>query len=161
MGGVVWFARAVIELYRPDYWNPRTPLDYAAVAGTSLALLTLAFGLWGFYLYKPAPPSRAQSVWRGAVMATCGSATIVGISNFIEDALGVQGLGFVWVIGILTLLTGLLIAGVSALWVKAFSRWVGGLILLCAFSLPFIAGGGMFGPGLALSVLGLLKDTNL
>jgi hypothetical protein len=157
--GLAWLTRAVIGLYRPDYWSPRTPLDYAAVVDTSLALLLLAVGVWGFYLHNPMSPGRAQTVWRLGIAVTCVSAFTIGVSNFIEDALNVKGLGYVWVIGILALLAGLLIAGLSAFWVQGFSRWVGVLFLVCAVGLLFTEANGQFGLGLALLVLAVSKGT--
>ncbi len=159
MAGLAWLARAVIALYGPDYWSPRTPLDYAAVVGTSVALVLMAVGLWGFYQHHSAPPSRAQTVWRIGVAVVCISALTVSISNFIEDALGVKALGGVWVIGILALPAGLLIAGISAFWVKDFSRWVGIFFLVCAVGLLFTEWNGLFGLGLALLALAVLKGT--
>lgn len=155
--GLAWLMRAVIGLYKPDYWSPRTPLDYTAVVGTSLALLLLAVGLWGFYLQNPVSPGRAQTIWRVGIAVTCVSALTISVSNFIEDALNVNGLGYVWVVGILALTTGLLIAGLSALYVKDFSWWVGGLFIACALGLLFTEAHGQFGLGLALLVLGLVK----
>ena len=157
--GLAWLARATIGLYKPDYWSPRTPLDYAAVVGTSLALLLLAVGLWGFYLQNPVSPGRAQTIWRMGIVVACISALTIGLSNFIEDALNVNGLGYVWVIGILALTAGLLIAGLSALWVKEFSRWVGGLLIVCVIGLLFTEANGQFGLGLALPALGIVKGT--
>jgi hypothetical protein len=159
--GLAWLARAVIGLYRPDYWSPRTALDYAVVIGTSLALILTAIGVWGFYRQNPAPPSRAQTIWRVGIAVTCVSAFTVGVSNFIEDALKVGGLGYVWVVGILALTAGLLSAGLSALWINNFSRWVGVLFLICAIGLLFTETNGQFVLGLALLVLSLLKGTRL
>lgn len=157
--GIAWLVRGVIAFYDPDYWSPRTPLDYAAVVGTSLALFLMAVGIWGFYLQNPAPASRAQLAWRIGITVTCVAALTISISNFTEDALGVNSLGYVWVIGMLALLSGLLVAGFSALWVNGFSRWVGSLFLVCAAGLLLMESGGMFGIGLALLVLGGLKAT--
>lgn len=159
--GLAWLARATIGLYRPDYWSPRTTLDYAAVVGTSAALILMALGARGFYQHHPAPPSRAQTAWRVGIPITCISAFTVGVSNFIEDALNVKGLGIVWVIGILALLAGLLISGISAFWLPSFSRWVGILFLVCALGLLFTESNGWFGLGLALLGLSILKGTRL
>lgn len=134
---VTWLARAVIGLYEPDYWSQRTPLDYAAIIRTSIALILTALAVWGFYLHYPAPTSRAQKVWRWSVFVICVSAFTVGISNFIEDALRIKGLGYVWVIGILALTTGLLFAGISTFRVQGFSPWVGMLFLIATLGLLF------------------------
>ncbi len=48
-------------------------------------------------------------------MVICVSAFTVGLSNFIEDAVGVKALGLLFPIGMVILLIGLLIAGISAL----------------------------------------------
>jgi hypothetical protein len=152
--GLAWLTRAAIGLYGPDYWSPRTPLDYAAVVGTSAALILTALGVWGFYQQHPAPASRAQPVWRIGVFITCVSAFTIGVSNFIEDALNVKDLGLVWVIGIIALLAGLLIAGLSAFF---FSRWVGLLFLVAALGLLFTEANGQFGVGLALLGLSFLR----
>ncbi|MBL8045463.1 MAG: hypothetical protein JNL09_02925 [Anaerolineales bacterium] len=157
--GLVWLARATIGLYSPDYWSPRTPLDYAAVVGTSAALILTALGVWSFYQHHTAPPSRAQMAWRTGVLVTCLSAFTIGVSNFIEDALNVKGLGIVWVIGFLALTAGLLIAGISAFWVQGFSRWVGGLFIVCALGLLLTEANGLFGLGAALLALSVLKGT--
>lgn len=157
--GLAWLARAVIGLYQPDYWSPRTPLDYAAVVGTSTALVLTALGVWVFYQQHPAPPSRAQAVWRAGIGVICTSALAIGVSNFIEDALKVKGLGLVWVIGILALLVGLLMAGVSVFWMRGFSRWVGVLFLVCAAGLLFTETNGQFGLGLALMGLSAMQGT--
>lgn len=161
LAGLTWLARAFIALYGPDYWSPRTPLDYAAVIVTSVALMLTAVGVWGFYQHNPAPSSRAQTIWRIGIAITCVSAFTVGVSNFIEDALNVKGLGIVWVIGIIALLVGLLIAGVSAFWIKSFSPWVGVLFIVCALGLLFTEANGQFGMGLALLALGLLQGKRL
>lgn len=160
LAGLAWLARAVMALYGPDYWSPRTPLDYAAGVGTSAALILTAVGVWGFYQHYPAPPGRAQTAWRVGITVTCVSALTIGISNFVEDALNVNGLGYVWVIGILSLTAGLLIAGLSAFWIKGFSRWVGPLFLACAIGLLFTESNGQFGLGLALLTLAVWKGTH-
>lgn len=151
--GVVWILRAVIGLYNPDYWNPRSLLDFAAVIGTSLALVLTALGVWGFYRRHPAPPTRAHSVWRWSIYIICISALAIGISNFIEDALLVESLGYVWVFGNLALTAGLLIAGLSAFWLDGFSRWVGVLFLTATLGLLFTEMNGQFGVGVALIAL--------
>jgi hypothetical protein len=151
------FARGAMVRYRPDYVSPQTPLDYAAVVGTSLLLLFLAIGLWGFYLHHPATPSKARSVWRFSVAISCLSAATVAVSNFFEDALGFKELGIVWVYGTLFLVLGMLIASISAFWVQGFPKWVGGLLLVSIVGLYMMESGGLFGLGLALLALSFLK----
>jgi hypothetical protein len=174
--GLVFALRAAIGLFSPDYWSPQSPLDYAAAASTSLAFVCLAVGLWGFSQSQPVRPTpshpeapffgaegshprrqqRIASIWRLAVAIACISAAAIGVSNFLEDVLGLKGLGAVWVGGILVLLAGLLAAGASAFWVQGLPRWVGGLLLACAVGLLFIGSWGFWVMGLALLALAVL-----
>jgi hypothetical protein len=161
LAGLVAFGRGLIEQYHPDYWNPRTALDYAAVDGTSLMLLPLALGLWGFFQQHPVSSSRVATVWRAGMITSCLSAVAIGVSNFVEDALGIKRLGIVWVVGILVLLASLLVAGFSAFWVQGLPRWTGVLLLIGAIGLLFTASVGWFGLGLALLALGWnISDKN-
>ena len=155
--GLAAFGRGLLELYRPDYWNPRTALDYAAVAGFSLMLRLLGLGLWGFFRQHPVSSNRAAFIWRAGIVASCISAATIGMSNFVEDALGIKGLGIVWVTGILVLTAGLLLSGLSAFWVQGLPLLTGGLLLMSAIGLLFMASGGRFGLEPALLALGLLK----
>jgi hypothetical protein len=156
--GLAAFGRGLVELYQPDYWNPRTALDYTAVAGTSLMLLFLALGLWGFFRRHAVSSSRAATIYQTAIVTSCISAAIVGISNFMEDAFGIKGLGYVWVVGILVLFASLLVAGLSAFWVQDLPLLTGVLLLISAIGLLFMDSVGLFGLGLALLALGLLKN---
>ncbi len=158
--GLVAFGRGLVELYQPDYWNPRTVLDHTAVAGTSLMLLFLALGLWGFFRQHHVSSSRVATVWRAGIVLSCISAAAIGLSNFLEDALKFPGLGYVWVIGILVLFASLLIAGLSAFWVQGLPRLTGVFLLMSAIGLLFIDSVGWFGLGLALLILGLLNDNS-
>lgn len=151
------FTRGAIVLFEPNYVSPRTPLDYAAVVGTSLLLLFLAIGLWGFYLDHPAPPSRAQVVWRFSVAISCLSAATVAVSNFFEDALGFSELGIVWVVGVSVLALSLILSSISAFWVKGFPWWVGDQLLIATVGLFLMESGGLFVMGLALLALGVVK----
>lgn len=158
--GLAAFGRGLLALYQPDYWNPRTALDYTAVAGTSLMRLLLGLGLWGFFRQYPVSSSRAAFIYRAGIVASCISATVIGVSNFLEDALGIQGLGDVWVSGILVLTTGLLVSGLSAFRVQGLPRLTGVLLLMSAVGLLFWNSGGLFGLGLALLILGLLNNNS-
>ena len=108
VAAVFCFARGAMVRYHPDYWSPITPLDYAAVVGTSLLLLFLGIGLWGFYLQYPAPPSRARMCGTTASPSLV-SAVTVAVSNFFEDALGFKELGIVWIYGVSVIVLGMLI----------------------------------------------------
>lgn len=157
--GLVFVLRAAIGLFNPDYWSPQSPLDYAAAASTSLAFVCLSVGLWGFSRSRPGRPtrpSRAHAAWRIAVSVCWFSAAAIGVSNLLEDVLGLKALGIVWVVGILALLAGLLGAGASAFYVQGLPRWVGGLLLAGAVGLLFIGSWGFWVMGLALLALAVL-----
>jgi hypothetical protein len=41
--GLAWIGRAILGvIFRPDYWDPHTAIDYSAIALMSLALILLA-----------------------------------------------------------------------------------------------------------------------
>ena len=160
VAAIFCFARGAMVPFRPDYVSPRTPLDYAAVIGTSLLFLFMAIGLWGFTLHYPAPPSRAQSVWRFSIAVVCLSAATVAVSNFFEDALGFKDLGIVWVYGVSVLVLALFISSVSAFWVQGFPKWVGGLLLVSIVGLYLMESGGLFASGVGIAGVGALKFPN-
>ena len=135
--GLSFISRAVIELvFHPDYYEPRTRIDHAAVILMSLSLITLAWALWGSFIKRPNEPGRAELVMRIALFIACISAMTAGISNFIEDWFDINALGMVWVVGILTLTAAMLVAGISAFWVSFVPRWK--VVLLAAGSVAFV-----------------------
>ena len=90
ISGVIWIGRAVLEFaFNPNYYNPRTPIDYFAVIGTSLELLTLALGVWGIAIMQTTV-TKAKFVWKSGIILICSSATLAGIVNLVEDGLGLK-----------------------------------------------------------------------
>lgn len=123
IGGLVWIVRAGLDVvFQPDYWNPRTSVDYTAVAGTSLALLLLGLGVWIIHL-KQQPPGKWHTwLWRMGIMLACGGALVAGIANFGEDWIAIKSLGTFFVIGSLAMFVGLLLAGISLIGATAVPR---------------------------------------
>lgn len=153
ISGVIWIGRTVLEIaFKPEYWNPRSAIDYVAVIGTSLALLTLALGIWGIGISQ-ASHAQGRAVWKLGINLACLSALVVGLSNLLEDAFGVAVLGFLFPIGIVALSIGLLMSGVAALRIPQFHRSIGWLLLLCLAGVLFLEFGGGIVVGLSLLAL--------
>jgi hypothetical protein len=89
---------------RPAYWEPVTSVDYVAVWTWSLAFLLLAVA--APLLVRDAFAGREALVAAGVVSV----ATIVtAIANAIEDGIGIESWGSVYVVGSLTTLGGMLV----------------------------------------------------
>ena len=150
-GGLVWLLRAGLAVvFRPDYWNPRTSVDDTAVAGTSLALILLALGVWSIRLKQRPQGHWRLWLWRVGVAAACGGALVAGIANFGEDWIAIKSLGIFFVIGSLAMFIGLLLAGISAIGAAGVTRWTGWLLVACAIGWGSVDLGGGFVVGIAL-----------
>jgi hypothetical protein len=140
--GGVWATQALVGFAEPDYWDPVTTLDFAAVWLYSAGFLTLALTVT---LLGRLVPTR--SVRRAAIVMAI-AALVTGVANGIEDGLGVKTAGTVYVIGALALLISTLVL-VVALGRAGLARlaWMtGGL----AFGLLLVSTGG------GLIILGML-----
>jgi hypothetical protein len=128
-GGAV-AVRSAIGLQDPDYWNPVTPLDYAAVWWHSAALLGSAGVAW--LVAWLARPDR-----RSAVAAALGGASLVvaAAANALEDALGMKGLGSVYVFG--NVVGGFAMIGLTVALIALHARTLA-LVALAAFFGPFL-----------------------
>ena len=158
LGGLIWIGRSLLEFPEPRYWNPRTPLDYVAVVGTSLAFLSLSAVLWGLYRRYPLPTSVKQKLWLvGMALAILASA-VVGVSNFIEDALGVNALGVMFGDGGLSLMLGLLLATIGAFLHPQIRRRLGRFLLACLVGIAFPDSSGGFIVGLAFLILAWMES---
>lgn len=100
--GGVWATHALVGFTDPEYWNPVTALDFAAVWLYSAGFLTLA--LTAILLGRLVPTRQVQ---RAAIVMAI-AALVTGVANGIEDGLGVKTAGSVYVIGALALLVGTL-----------------------------------------------------
>lgn len=90
------------DFAKPEYWNPVTALDFAAVWLYSAGFLTLA--LTATLLGRLVPTRSVRQA--ASVMAI--AALLTGVANGIEDGLGVKAAATVYVIGELALLVGTL-----------------------------------------------------
>ena len=137
VAALLMLARAVVEFSEPQYWDPVTPLDWAAVWLASTMMWALAVGLLLWWRHTP--------IRRGApflLIAALG-ALANGAGNALEDAFGNRDFGAdLWVYGGGALFLGLVLAGVLALTVSHRLRWSGllNLLFVVGFVLIEVAG---------------------
>ena len=153
ISGVIWIGRAVLQIaFNPNYYDPRTLIDYLAVVGTSLELLTLALGVWGIAIAQT-PVTKGKPIWNSGIILTCISAALAGIVNLVEDGLGLKTIGFLFPFSILALTIGLLVSGLAALRIPQLHRSIGWFFILCLAGLLTVELGGGIAVGLSLVAL--------
>jgi ABC-type dipeptide/oligopeptide/nickel transport system permease subunit len=107
--GLLVAARALLELFEPQYWRPVTPLDHMAVwLGTAAWLLVGPSML----LLARLSGSRVALVV-GAVVAT--AAVLVGVANALEDGFGLRAFGDLFVGGAMAFVVSMPILVVALL----------------------------------------------
>lgn len=160
VGGIVWIVRAGIGiLLEPDYWSPKTAVDFTAVLGTSLSFFLLALGIWAIHLGRGEMDPVRKWVWRVGVAMSCGAAVLVALSNLFEDFFGIRGFGSVFVFSAVAVVAGLVLMAIGAIGARDISRWTGFLLFVCAFGWVLFDSGGGFAVGVALILLGFLNLT--
>ena len=158
LGGVVWILRASLEvLFQPDYWNPKSAVDYAAVGSFSLGLFLLALGLIAVHLGRHTERGPRRIAWNLGISLSIVGAVVAGAANFLEDWLGIKAFGDFFVYGLLSLFVGLIVSGISTIRADDISRWTGWLLLACAIGLGLPDQGGLFIVGISLIVLGFIQ----
>lgn len=125
--GVVWAAHSLIGFADPNYWDPVTALDWSAVWVFSAALLLLAPSV----LLLGRLASSRESMIAATVVAS--GAVVAGVANAVEDGLGVEAVGVLYVIGILT-------AGFALLWPLAVTLGKAGSSRLAMLSVALFVG---------------------
>jgi hypothetical protein len=93
--GLTWAIRSMQELAKPDYYEPVTPFDWAAVVSFSMAWLLSAAAV--LLLARDVRGSTVLLV--GVVFAI--AATVTGVANLIEDGLDLSWGGAPYVAGFL------------------------------------------------------------
>jgi len=153
IAGLVWSGRAAQEFTGPNYWNPRTPLDYTAVIGTSLAFLLLSVALVGLVRRYPLPATGKQKVWLVGMSLAIVATAVVGVSNFGEDAMGVKAFGSLFAFGGIGTVLGLTAATAGA-FLHPQIRWrLGWFLLAIIAGFAFLEAGGGFVAGIAFLIL--------
>ncbi len=159
LAGVLWGVRGGVRLAGPAYWAPQSPLDYAAVAAYSLALLALVPVAVGLRALQEPPPGRWGRTGRWGSHLLVWGAAMAGLGNLVEDGLGFPPAGLVYVAGALLLPVGLLVLGIATLRAGVLPRWTGWAFLAGMLGFLFIEWGGAFVLGAACLALGALLST--
>lgn len=135
--GTAFGVRALIWLGSPTYWEPATLLDWLAVATWSLALLSLVPGTW--LLVAIVGPVRSVVV-TGSLVVTM--ALTAAFANLVEDGLGIELFGGLYVLSILGLAFSLAIFSVAL--ALARQLWLSLIPLLTVTGLLATEIGGLF-----------------
>jgi hypothetical protein len=157
--GVLWGVRGAVRLAGSAYWAPQSPLDYAAVATYSLALLALMPVAVGLRSLQEPPPGRWGRTGRWGSRLLFLGAAMAGVGNLVEDGLGFPPASLVYVTGALLLPVGLLLLGIATLRAGVLPRWTGWVLLVSMLGFLFIEWGGAFVVGAACVALGALLST--
>ncbi len=142
--GITWAVRSAIGLQDPQYYDPVTALDYAAVWTYSAALALSAGVVWlTGWLARTHRPSVLSAMVVGAGLL------LAAVANAFEDGLGMKWVGTIYVIGAAIGGYGLFVlAGVLAF---AGARLLAGVALITIFGLLSHGSiGGFFVLGLSL-----------
>jgi hypothetical protein len=145
--GGLWAGRSMLEFADPDYWDPVTALDWSAVWMFSAALIMLAPS--ALLLGRLAPTARVMIT---ATVVAAG-ALVAGLANGIEDGLGLNGFGVVYVIGFVVAWLGL--AGLAV----AFA--IDGRLRLAALSGALFLGTALLTMGGGVIILGAFCGVSL
>jgi hypothetical protein len=116
--GLAWTFRSLLEVVaHPEYWEPATTLDWIAVWSYSLAFLLLAIAV---------PLLARQAATRRIVDAiawvVAAGALLTALANGIEDGVGLESWGQIYVAAVLVTLAGSLTLA-AALWIDQRPRF--------------------------------------
>jgi len=121
--GVLWAARSLQSFAEPNFTDPESAYDWWAVVSFSLAFALLPAGL-AMLVRLTRRGGRTSLVLLG--IAALGAVT-TAIANLIEDGMGVDAAGSVYLVSSsLTLLTMIALAGVL---LARRPRWPGVVVL--------------------------------
>ena len=122
--GVAYIARGLMGFGDPKFSDATTPFDFAAVVGTTIAMILLAAAV-------------ALATATGDLTGTAGKLSwivIAGLalsatSNLLEDGFGGASVGFFFGVGGFVTVVGLLVTGVAALLDRRNPRVIATVIL--------------------------------
>ena len=109
--GLVWTGRSLLAVIAdPQYYDPVTTIDWIAVWTYSL----------GFVLIAAAVPLLAREARAGRTLyaiawIVAAGALLAAFANGMEDGVGIESWGSIYVVGSLTMLFGLIAVG-AVLW---------------------------------------------
>ena len=121
-----------LNMFGRAYYAPEGVLDYLAVVLFTTTLLATGIALMELFrsplvMWRPWP-----------LLVPAGGAIAAGLGNLLEDVFNVEWAEWAFLFGGVTMVFGLVIAGLAILVVKSRGRWTG---------FPLIAGGVCFGLG--------------
>jgi hypothetical protein len=136
LAGIAWAVRSALELARPNYYDPVSLLDWAAVLSFSLAWLLSALAVLLLCRDVCTRPVRAI----GLVFAI--AAVVAGVANLAEDAFGQSWGGVPYIVGFLVAWLSLIPLAI-AIWISRARRVALLPLALFASIALFNAGGGL------------------
>lgn len=129
--GLVWTGRSLLAVIAdPQYYDPVTTIDWIAVWTSSL----------GFVLFAAAVPLLAREAHAGRMLPgiawiVAAGALLAALANGMEDGVGIESWGSLYVVGSLTTVFGLIGAG-AVLWSRqrpthalVVVLWLAGLVM--------------------------------
>lgn len=125
--GLLWGLQATLLLAEPIYWEPSTPLDWLSVITLSLALLSLAPGIWLVVALSGPPPVRPTRSVATAGSLVVAATVLEAVGNLLEDAFDLEVGVLLYLVGGLAGVIGLLALTVAL--ALARRRWLGLLTL--------------------------------
>ncbi len=136
LAGIAWAVRSLLELARPNYYDPVNLLDWAAVLSFSLAWLLSALAV--LLLCRVVGTRSVRAI--GLVFAI--AAVVAGVANLAEDALGQSWGSAPYIVGFLVAWLSLIPLAI-AIWISPARR--AALLPLALFGsiALFNAGGGL------------------
>ena len=132
VAGTLALASTGLNIFGPAYYAPQGVLDYLAVVLFTTTLLASGFAM--IELFRN--PLLRWRPW--PLLFPAGGAIAAGLGNLLEDVFNIEWAEWAFLFGGVTMVFGLVIAGLAMLLVKSHRRWTG---------LPLIAGGVCFGLG--------------
>ena len=155
LDGVLWIALGLLWfLLQPHPWAASSVYDYLAIALFSCALLALVGGLVGLHVRQTERSRKRKGLEKISFSLAVIGATVAAVGNLAEDWLRIALMGWVYLLGIFTLIAGLLFFAIAILQTKVLPRWYGWTLLVGLLGLLASMFGGSILFGLIWLVLG-------
>jgi hypothetical protein len=122
--GVAYMGRGLMDFGDPAFSDATTPFDYAAVAGTTVAMILLAAAIALLTARGDVTGAAGKLAW----VVVAGLA-LSGTANLLEDAFGVGPVGMFFGVGGFMTVVGLLATGLAGLLDRRNPRTVATVIL--------------------------------
>jgi hypothetical protein len=126
LAGLLYITQAVVSLVRPQAEIFTSGSDYLIEALFVAALLLTPVGLAGLYQCQG---GRSGRLGRVGFLAASFGATAMAVSATVTLAAGYNALGLLFVLGLLTTLTGQIAFGIAVVRAKTLRRWCGAALI--------------------------------